>query len=216
MSETSFGWFVSSSDLESGHQQSNFPKLIQEEDVDHHRCYSHDVWSVFVIFQLLVSDHTFTFLVSVCHVPPAFLFLLILTCIYLCLFLPVSSSRHSGQLSKIFFVLIPELVFMMCLFGYLVFMVVFKWLVYSPSQSQIAPDLLIHFIDMFLLMDNPKNPQLYTGQVCGGRKHFLVLLNCLHFRRAAFCAGTCFPLPYNLFCCMNIVNENWLSVNLPG
>uniref|UniRef100_A0A674N0G9 V-type proton ATPase subunit a n=1 Tax=Takifugu rubripes TaxID=31033 RepID=A0A674N0G9_TAKRU len=65
---------------------------------------------------------------------------------------------------SIFFVLIPELIFMLCLFGYLVFMVVFKWIVYTPAQSKIAPSILIHFIDMFLFTENEQNPQLYKGQ----------------------------------------------------
>uniref|UniRef100_A0A8C4E478 V-type proton ATPase subunit a n=1 Tax=Dicentrarchus labrax TaxID=13489 RepID=A0A8C4E478_DICLA len=72
---------------------------------------------------------------------------------------------HFGKISSVFFVLIPELFFMVCLFGYLVFMVVFKWIAYTPAQSKIAPSILIHFIDMFLFTDNPENPPLYTGQI---------------------------------------------------
>lgn len=71
---------------------------------------------------------------------------------------------HFGQIRSVFFVLIPELFFMVCLFGYLVFMVVFKWIAYTPAQSKIAPSILIHFIDMFLFADNPDNPPLYEGQ----------------------------------------------------
>uniref|UniRef100_A0A7N6AR44 V-type proton ATPase subunit a n=1 Tax=Anabas testudineus TaxID=64144 RepID=A0A7N6AR44_ANATE len=66
--------------------------------------------------------------------------------------------------SFVFFVLIPELFFMLCLFGYLVFMVVYKWIAYTPAQSKIAPSILIHFIDMFLFTDNPDNLPLYKGQ----------------------------------------------------
>uniref|UniRef100_A0A672YQ57 V-type proton ATPase subunit a n=1 Tax=Sphaeramia orbicularis TaxID=375764 RepID=A0A672YQ57_9TELE len=73
---------------------------------------------------------------------------------------------HFGKINSIFFVLIPELLFMLCLFGYLVFMVVFKWIAYTPDQSRIAPSILIHFIDMFLFTDNPSNRPLYKGQVC--------------------------------------------------
>uniref|UniRef100_A0A8D3CC37 V-type proton ATPase subunit a n=1 Tax=Scophthalmus maximus TaxID=52904 RepID=A0A8D3CC37_SCOMX len=65
---------------------------------------------------------------------------------------------------SVFFVLIPELFFIVSLFGYLVFMVVFKWIAYTPAQSKIAPSILIHFIDMFLFSDNPDNPPLYGGQ----------------------------------------------------
>ncbi|XP_029367980.1 T cell immune regulator 1, ATPase H+ transporting V0 subunit a3b isoform X3 [Echeneis naucrates] len=71
---------------------------------------------------------------------------------------------HFGQISSVFFVLIPELFFMICLFGYLVFMVVYKWIAYKPAQSKSAPSILIHFIDMFLFAENAENPPLYYGQ----------------------------------------------------
>uniref|UniRef100_A0A8C6UHY0 V-type proton ATPase subunit a n=1 Tax=Neogobius melanostomus TaxID=47308 RepID=A0A8C6UHY0_9GOBI len=72
---------------------------------------------------------------------------------------------HFRQLSNVFFVLIPELFFMLCLFGYLVFMIVFKWIAFTPDRSRFAPSILIHFIDMFLFTDNEDNPPLYPGQV---------------------------------------------------
>lgn len=75
-------------------------------------------------------------------------------------------TSHFRQMSSIFCELIPQLLFMLCLFGYLVFMVVFKWIVYTPAQSKVAPSLLIHFIDMFLFTKNAQNQSLYTGQVC--------------------------------------------------
>uniref|UniRef100_A0A8C2ITZ5 V-type proton ATPase subunit a n=1 Tax=Cyprinus carpio TaxID=7962 RepID=A0A8C2ITZ5_CYPCA len=66
---------------------------------------------------------------------------------------------------SMFLVLIPELVFMLCLFGYLVFMVVFKWIAFGPQDSDRAPSILIHFIDMFVFAENPDNPPLYPGQM---------------------------------------------------
>ncbi|XP_012692437.1 V-type proton ATPase 116 kDa subunit a3 [Clupea harengus] len=72
---------------------------------------------------------------------------------------------HFGQLSSVFLVLLPELVFMLSLFGYLVFMVIFKWVAFGPQDSDRAPSILIHFIDMFLFAQNPDNPPLYPGQV---------------------------------------------------
>uniref|UniRef100_A0A4W4E1V7 V-type proton ATPase subunit a n=1 Tax=Electrophorus electricus TaxID=8005 RepID=A0A4W4E1V7_ELEEL len=65
----------------------------------------------------------------------------------------------------VYLVLIPELVFMLCLFGYLVCMVVFKWVTFGPHNSNRAPSVLIHFIDMFLFTQSPDNPPLYTGQM---------------------------------------------------
>uniref|UniRef100_A0AAY5KPL0 V-type proton ATPase subunit a n=1 Tax=Esox lucius TaxID=8010 RepID=A0AAY5KPL0_ESOLU len=72
---------------------------------------------------------------------------------------------HFNQLSSVFLVLIPELLFLLCLFGYLVFMVVYKWLVFGPRVSDRAPSILIHFIDMFLFAENKDNPPLYNGQM---------------------------------------------------
>ncbi|KAG5845410.1 hypothetical protein ANANG_G00138730 [Anguilla anguilla] len=71
---------------------------------------------------------------------------------------------HFGEISSVFLVLIPELVFMLCLFGYLVFMIIYKWIVFGPLESRNAPSLLIHFIDMFLFTQNAENPLLYSGQ----------------------------------------------------
>ncbi|XP_063075365.1 V-type proton ATPase 116 kDa subunit a 3 [Engraulis encrasicolus] len=72
---------------------------------------------------------------------------------------------HFGQLSSVLLVLLPELVFMISLFGYLVFMVVYKWVAFGPQDSDRAPSILIHFIDMFLFSQNPDNPPLYHGQM---------------------------------------------------
>lgn len=54
---------------------------------------------------------------------------------------------------------------MLCLFGYLIFMVIYKWVVFGPVNSDVAPSILIHFIDMFLFTENKDNKPLYTGQV---------------------------------------------------
>ncbi|KAF7668004.1 hypothetical protein LDENG_00036830 [Lucifuga dentata] len=80
-------------------------------------------------------------------------------------FLSFFNYWHFDQKSSVLLVLIPELFFMMCLFGYLVFMIVYKWIAYTPAQSKIAPSILIHFIDMFLFTENAENPPLYKGQM---------------------------------------------------
>uniref|UniRef100_A0A673LDP3 V-type proton ATPase subunit a n=1 Tax=Sinocyclocheilus rhinocerous TaxID=307959 RepID=A0A673LDP3_9TELE len=72
---------------------------------------------------------------------------------------------HFRDISSVFLVLIPELCFMLCLFGYLIFMVIYKWVVYGPMTSDSAPSILIHFIDMFLFTENKDNKPLYTGQM---------------------------------------------------
>ncbi|XP_044137255.1 V-type proton ATPase 116 kDa subunit a [Bufo gargarizans] len=60
---------------------------------------------------------------------------------------------------------VPEMIFILSLFGYLVFMVIFKWCTYNVNNSQEAPSILIHFINMFLFNYNdPSNGPLYGHQ----------------------------------------------------
>ncbi|KAK7939929.1 hypothetical protein WMY93_003255 [Mugilogobius chulae] len=60
---------------------------------------------------------------------------------------------------------IPEIVFMSCLFGYLVIIIFYKWVSYTARTSRDAPSLLIAFINMFLFnYKDPTNKPLYTGQ----------------------------------------------------
>ncbi|KAH8370011.1 hypothetical protein KR093_001861, partial [Drosophila rubida] len=61
-------------------------------------------------------------------------------------------------------VVVPQFVFMTCLFCYLVFLIFFKWLNYgglkqSPYNSACAPSVLITFIDMMLM----KSSELEIG-----------------------------------------------------
>ncbi|CAL8265224.1 V-type proton ATPase 116 kDa subunit a isoform X2 [Gadus morhua] len=65
---------------------------------------------------------------------------------------------------NIYFGFIPEIVFMVSLFGYLVLLVFYKWLAYDASNSRTAPSILIAFINMFLFSYSDGSAQLYTGQ----------------------------------------------------
>uniref|UniRef100_A0A8B9BMD0 V-type proton ATPase subunit a n=1 Tax=Anser brachyrhynchus TaxID=132585 RepID=A0A8B9BMD0_9AVES len=60
---------------------------------------------------------------------------------------------------------IPEMIFIISLFGYLVFMIIFKWCHFDVHSSQSAPSILIHFINMFLFnYSDASNAPLYTHQ----------------------------------------------------
>uniref|UniRef100_A0A1I8IWJ6 V-type proton ATPase subunit a n=1 Tax=Macrostomum lignano TaxID=282301 RepID=A0A1I8IWJ6_9PLAT len=54
---------------------------------------------------------------------------------------------------------VPQLLFMMAMFGYLVILIVYKWIAYSGQNSNCAPNLLIGLINMFLVkyQDPPEN-----------------------------------------------------------
>ncbi|XP_043944145.1 V-type proton ATPase 116 kDa subunit a [Protopterus annectens] len=60
---------------------------------------------------------------------------------------------------------IPEMIFIFSLFGYLVFMIIYKWCNFNVHNSQYAPSILIHFINMFLFNYSDKtNGPLYIHQ----------------------------------------------------
>ncbi|XP_064421394.1 V-type proton ATPase 116 kDa subunit a 1 isoform X4 [Latimeria chalumnae] len=70
---------------------------------------------------------------------------------------------------------IPEFIFMVTLFGYLVILILYKWCAYDAVTSKDAPSLLIHFINMFLFnYSDSSNRMLYRGQQ--GLQSFLVVV----------------------------------------
>lgn len=63
---------------------------------------------------------------------------------------------------------IPQVIFLMSLFGYLVIMIFFKWIKYNVHKANCAPSLLISLINMFLMKytDEPCYlAPMYHGQV---------------------------------------------------
>ncbi|XP_066545856.1 V-type proton ATPase 116 kDa subunit a 2 isoform X1 [Amia ocellicauda] len=88
--------------------------------------------------------------------------------------LGVFNYLHFRKKFNIYLVFLPELLFLLCLFGYLVFMIIFKWLAFSAENSRLAPSILIHFINMFLFQGNEGMQPLYPGQT--GLQVFLVVI----------------------------------------
>ncbi|KAK2493613.1 hypothetical protein MC885_013920 [Smutsia gigantea] len=82
--------------------------------------------------------------------------------------LGVFNHVHFGHWHKLLLETLPELVFLLGLFGYLVFLIVYKWLRVSAASAASAPSILIHFINMFLFSSSPTNQPLFQGQVRWG------------------------------------------------
>ncbi|XP_074132324.1 V-type proton ATPase 116 kDa subunit a 3 isoform X2 [Sminthopsis crassicaudata] len=78
--------------------------------------------------------------------------------------LGVFNHIHFRQPHRLVLEFLPEMLFLLGLFGYLVFMIAYKWLCFSAASSPWAPSILIHFINMFLFSRSPTNKPLYPGQ----------------------------------------------------
>ncbi|MEQ2246592.1 hypothetical protein ILYODFUR_001109 [Ilyodon furcidens] len=89
----------------------------------------------------------------------------ILGIIHMCFGVILSTYNHRYFRKKynLYLVFLPELLFLLCLFGYLVFMIFYKWLVFTAKDSRRAPSILIHFINMFIMQGEALKP-LYPGQ----------------------------------------------------
>ncbi|NXG15834.1 VPP3 ATPase, partial [Grallaria varia] len=79
--------------------------------------------------------------------------------------LGVFNHLHFQQRHRLVLEFLPEMIFLLALFGYLVFLIFYKWIKFSAVNSRVAPSILIHFIDMFLFTSNVDNLPLYQGQV---------------------------------------------------
>uniref|UniRef100_G3PYF3 V-type proton ATPase subunit a n=1 Tax=Gasterosteus aculeatus aculeatus TaxID=481459 RepID=G3PYF3_GASAC len=87
--------------------------------------------------------------------------------------LSVFNHLHFRQKCNVYLQFLPELLFLLCLFGYLVFMVLYKWLAFGVRDSSAAPSILIHFINMFVMQGKDITP-LYPGQI--GLQIFLIVI----------------------------------------
>ncbi|XP_069485038.1 V-type proton ATPase 116 kDa subunit a 3 isoform X2 [Ambystoma mexicanum] len=80
--------------------------------------------------------------------------------------LSIFNFTHFKTRYKILLIFVPEIIFILALFGYLVFMIFFKWFAFTVKEAHSAPSILIHFINMFLFVTKDSgNAVLYNNQV---------------------------------------------------
>lgn len=91
------------------------------------------------------------------------------------LFLSLSNHLFFRDYLAVYFQFLPQLAFLMCTFGYMVFMIFYKWTVDWTMRSYDPPNLIQTMIAMFLQPGTiePQN-QLYEGQA--GVQVFLLLV----------------------------------------
>lgn len=71
---------------------------------------------------------------------------------------------HFKQYAFIFMEAIPEFLILSCSFGYLCFMIIYKWCINWQAANAVAPDLLKTMSDFFLHFADPITDKLYAGQ----------------------------------------------------
>lgn len=74
-----------------------------------------------------------------------------------------TNHRFFNHKLAIYAEFIPQVIFILSTFGYLVVLVIYKWLAYDATQSTVAPSLLIGFINMFLVSYPPQPPSVVVS-----------------------------------------------------
>lgn len=78
----------------------------------------------------------------------------------------IFNHRHFKTPIFILFETVPQLIFLLCLFGYLIILIIAKWLTVYPDGGANAPGLLNTLIYMFLSPGSVDADQIiYPGQV---------------------------------------------------
>uniref|UniRef100_A0A8C4Q9D9 V-type proton ATPase subunit a n=2 Tax=Eptatretus burgeri TaxID=7764 RepID=A0A8C4Q9D9_EPTBU len=72
------------------------------------------------------------------------------------LFLSLLNHMHFSHWRDILCVVLPQLLFLSSLFGYLCLIVIFKWVYWLPINSKNAPSLLLDYIHLFMFQGGRK------------------------------------------------------------
>lgn len=103
--------------------------------------------------------------------------------------LSVVNLRFFRRSSDILLQFVPQILFLVLMFGYLVFLMFFKWLVYGPKHTDFgtgahcAPSILITFINMMLFKKNDRlegcPEEMFVGQAAMQHVFVLIALICI-------------------------------------
>jgi V-type H+-transporting ATPase subunit a len=81
--------------------------------------------------------------------------------------LGLQNHKYFNNTTSIFCEFLPQMLFLMCIFGYLIILIFYKWIAIDATMAACAPSLLIDLINMFLY-NYPTDPcsstEFYNGQ----------------------------------------------------
>uniref|UniRef100_A0A8C4SXU2 V-type proton ATPase subunit a n=1 Tax=Erpetoichthys calabaricus TaxID=27687 RepID=A0A8C4SXU2_ERPCA len=86
--------------------------------------------------------------------------------------LSLGNYIHFREPRNILLQFVPEVTFMLALFGYLVFLIIFKWCAVPSSASRRAPSILLHFINMMMF----SYPESSDSFLYGSQKRVQIFL----------------------------------------
>eukprot|EP01092_Planopodium_desertum_P002870 TRINITY_DN14621_c0_g1_i1.p1 TRINITY_DN14621_c0_g1~~TRINITY_DN14621_c0_g1_i1.p1 ORF type:complete len:400 (-),score=58.63 TRINITY_DN14621_c0_g1_i1:79-1221(-) len=90
------------------------------------------------------------------------------------------NSIHFKRPYNLFFEFIPQFLFLSCLFGYMCFMIFWKWATYFPNPSE-SPNILITMINIFLKPFELEWPELFPGQLHVQQALAIIAIVCIPF-----------------------------------
>ncbi|KAL0268783.1 UNVERIFIED_CONTAM: hypothetical protein PYX00_010602 [Menopon gallinae] len=67
--------------------------------------------------------------------------------------LGAGNHLHFRRYYNIYAELVPEMIYFVCLFAYLAFLILAKWVAYGPLEADCAPNILITFMDMVMFKE---------------------------------------------------------------
>ena len=96
-------------------------------------------------------------------------------------FLSLGNHKYFGNTISIYAEFIPQVIFLLGMFGYLAFLMVIKWWIYYatndesalPSSEGCAPSVLITFINMVLFKTEDPLPGCETPYMMGPFQKYL-------------------------------------------
>jgi V-type H+-transporting ATPase subunit a len=96
--------------------------------------------------------------------------------------LSLQNHRYFKDPVNIFCEFIPEMLFLMSIFGYLIVLILYKWITWTAADANCAPSLLIDLINMFLF-NYPNDPcgsqVFYDGQKTFQTILLLIVVACI-------------------------------------
>ena len=94
------------------------------------------------------------------------------------IFMKALNALHFGKKLDFYFEFIPQIVLLWCIFGYMITLIIVKWLIYYEDTS-VAPSIIAYMIDMFLNFGSISGDAIIHSRGLNESLHVFLLLTAL-------------------------------------